>query len=517
MKQAVTAILAIFFLAAGSAFAAGNMSVTSGSVEFYGGGAGLLVVSGPDGFAYSQELEAGRASMSLFNGKGQQLVDGTYSWQITLDGQAPAERSGKPTVGETLSGSFTVTGGVVADPSAVEGGFNKDQVFIDDLIVEGSACIGVDCSNGESFGFDTIRLKENNLRIKFEDTSTSASFPGNDWQLLANESDNGGLNKFSIVDTTGNKTPFTVEAGAPTNALYVDDTGNIGVGTNTPASIELYIKDGDSPTLRLEQDGSSGFQSQIWDVAGNETNFFVRDVTNSSTLPFKITPGAPNNLLYLDGGDDRVGINTANPDSLLHVNGGSSATNIQVTGSNVGILLQENDSNSRIIQQRFNSDVFRLLGLDSGFIPVAAGISFDTGTGVVGINCEDAAEVVAGARLVVGDGDGCAGTFTAIVPGSGAVNTSSRTRKENLEAVNGSDVLSKMADIEVYTYDFIEGPKDRLGLMAEDFHQVFGRGSDKMISSQDVQMALWLAVKELSAQNQELTEKLSGLEAQLTQ
>ena len=39
-----------------------------------------------------------------------------------------------------------------------------------------------------SFGFDTIVLKENNLRIFFDDTSTSASFPRNDWRIIANDS-----------------------------------------------------------------------------------------------------------------------------------------------------------------------------------------------------------------------------------------------------------------------------------------------------------------------------------------
>ena len=67
-----------------------------------------------------------------------------------------------------------------------------DQVINDDLIVTFSECIGNDCVNGESFGFDTLRLKENNLRIKFQDTSNSASFPTNDWQLTANDSSNGG-------------------------------------------------------------------------------------------------------------------------------------------------------------------------------------------------------------------------------------------------------------------------------------------------------------------------------------
>jgi hypothetical protein len=80
-----------------------------------------------------------------------------------------------------------------------------DQVIADDLIVQGSLCVGFDCANNENFGFDTIRLKENNLRIKFEDTS-AGSFPSNDWQLTANDSASGGQNRFSIddvVDTEG--------------------------------------------------------------------------------------------------------------------------------------------------------------------------------------------------------------------------------------------------------------------------------------------------------------------------
>ena len=143
-----------------------------------------------------------------------------------------------------------------------------DQQILDDLIVDGSMCVGLDCVNGESFGFDTIRLKENNLRIKFQDTSSSASFPTNDWQLTANDSSNGGANKFSIDDIDGGRTPFTVEAGAPSHSLYVDDGGRIGLGTSTPV-VEMHVVNGDSPTMRLEQNGSSGFTPQTWDVAGN--------------------------------------------------------------------------------------------------------------------------------------------------------------------------------------------------------------------------------------------------------
>lgn len=63
--------------------------------------------------------------------------------------------------------------------SLITGKAVANQVIADNLIVQGSLCVGLDCLSTESFGFDTIRLKENNLRIKFQDTSVGA-FPSND-------------------------------------------------------------------------------------------------------------------------------------------------------------------------------------------------------------------------------------------------------------------------------------------------------------------------------------------------
>jgi hypothetical protein len=230
----------------------------------------------------------------------------------------------------------------------------RDQVILDDLIVDGSACIGFDCVNGESFGFDTIRLKENNLRIKFDDTSTASSYPRNDWQLTANDSANGGANKFSIDDISGSRTPFTVEANARSHSLYVDDGGRIGIRTSTP-SVEIHVIDGDTPTLRLQQDGSSGFAPQTWDVAGNETNFFVRDVTNGSTLPFRIRPAAPSSSIFIDVDGD-VGLSTTSPDAALHVRRTDGTAQIKVedtSADNQQMLLLEKTTNAPFM--RFTS------------------------------------------------------------------------------------------------------------------------------------------------------------------
>ncbi len=206
----------------------------------------------------------------------------------------------------------------------------------DDLIVDGSACIGFDCVNGESFGFDTIRIKENNLRIKADDTSVAASFPRNDWQLTFNDSANGGAEKFSVDDITNSRTPFTIEASAPSHSLYVDDGGRIGLGTATPV-VEVHIKDGDTPTLRLEQDGSSGFTPQTWDVAGNETNFFIRDVTNGSTLPLRIRPSAPTSALDI-ANDGDVGLGTSSPQQRVHI----------LDNDNPGVRMEQGDASNRI-------------------------------------------------------------------------------------------------------------------------------------------------------------------------
>ena len=215
-----------------------------------------------------------------------------------------------------------------------------DQVILDDLIVDGSACIGVDCVNGESFGFDTLRLKENNLRIRFQDTSTSSSFPSSDWQLTANDSNNGGANKFSIDDITSGSTPFTVSGSAPNDSLFIRSNGFVGFGTSVPL-VDIHTRTGNTPTLRLEQDGTSGFTAQSWDVAGNESGFFIRDATNGSTLPFRIRPSAPNSSIDI-ANDGDVGIGTTSPAARLHV---------QETSSNsTGILVNKNTAAGTGIQ-----------------------------------------------------------------------------------------------------------------------------------------------------------------------
>lgn len=142
-----------------------------------------------------------------------------------------------------------VAGGVVALAQGIGGPALADQVIADDLIVQGSTCIGFDCVNNESFGFDTVRLKENNTRIFFDDTSVASGFPANDWQLVANDSASGGSSYFAIVDATAGQTVFRVCAVADTNCTNIMpsdpqtalNTADIAQNTSDIAAINTQL------------------------------------------------------------------------------------------------------------------------------------------------------------------------------------------------------------------------------------------------------------------------------------
>jgi hypothetical protein len=76
------------------------------------------------------------------------------------------------------------------------------------------------------------------------------------------------------------------------------------------ANPAFRVKVGDTPGINLVQTGDGGYTAQTWDVAGNEANFFVRDVTGGSRLTFRIRPGAPTGALDLqaNGEVESIGV-----------------------------------------------------------------------------------------------------------------------------------------------------------------------------------------------------------------
>jgi hypothetical protein len=363
-----------------------NVNANGSSVrwEVLAANSGLtLTVAAPDGRVFRKEFGAGASpEFTLIDKQGERLPDGQYTYELRLDpvispgvreklkatrardDESESERTARKlaaTPGLVQSGSFAILNGtpIVAgsvedsrrsakvtelrqSPRVISGntvnrllnhrislGAVPDDVIPDDLIVQGSACVGFDCVDGEVFGFDTIRVKENNTRIQFDDTSTSAGFPTNNWQIRANNSASGGASFLAFVDqgASGNSETgtilFEVDAGAPANSLKISSTGKIGLRTATPV-LDVHMNTSDTPAIRFEQNNGGGFTAQTWDVAGNEANFFVRDVTGGSRLPFRVRPGAPTSSIDISA-TGNVGVGTASPAFPLDVTNSSAS------------------------------------------------------------------------------------------------------------------------------------------------------------------------------------------------
>ena len=418
-----------------------------------------LTVSGPDDWYYRRTFSAGEtASFSPSDNPAGVAPDGQYNYELVsvlVDGEETS-RTEETTIAGTFpfsaSGAFLIDSGtIIGNDGSSEEITTKATVLTGDYSVDGSLCVGFNCTSTESFGFDTLRLKEDNLRIKFDDTSTATGFPYVDWQITSNDSASGGANKFSIDDVTNSKTPFTVEANAPSHSLYVEDGGRIGFGTSTPV-VQLHTVDGNTPTLRLEQDGSSGFAAQTWDIAGNETNFFIRDATNGSTLPFRIFPGSASSTLVIR--NSQVGINTSSPTAKLHIISSASDTNPVV----------------KIQKQGSNSEVTLFTVKDSGDATLLQALS----------------------------------------------QGSDRNIKKNIEPVDTSDILKRISALPIaeWSYKSDSDSIRHLGPMSQDFYTQFNLGvDDKHIAPLDGVGLSLAAIQELHKKIEEqgkIIEKLQS-------
>ena len=181
------------------------------------------------------------------------------------------------------------------------------DLFVDDYtVLDGQVCIGNGCAPGVLPASTTgLLLKSATPTVDFIDTSTSPSYPYNDWQLLVNDPGVHGLNRFSVRDTTAGTTPFTILKAAPDNTLVLNYLGHIGIGTLSPQR-ELHVVGSGFPAFRLEQDGAGGHTPYAWEqYIGADGTLLIWDRT-AAKRRMVFSPANPDSVsaMRFDGDGD---------------------------------------------------------------------------------------------------------------------------------------------------------------------------------------------------------------------
>jgi hypothetical protein len=524
-----------------------------------------LTVVAPDGTTFQKEFPMGSTPMFRLQDLGNKVIDGPYTYDLrsipnipdSVKNELAAARAQDDDaliahikeangIGEPLvqSGTLTVMNGSFINPAAEEPAAGPrspqvasagnattsaavnhpvtplDVVTADDEIIQGSLCVGLDCVNNESFGFDTIRLKENNTRIKFDDTSTSAGFPNVDWQLTANDSASGGANKFSIEDITNSKVPFTITATAPTNSLFVASTGKVGFGNSSPG-LNLHITATDTPAIRQEQTNGGGFTAQTWDIGANEANWFVRDLTGGSRLPLRIRPGAPTSSVDI-AASGNVGIGTASPAFQLDVVGTGTSAIVSRTYANnasgiasIRVVSGNGTSSIRQAYQQFIADEttdvdwrdgmlgsndFRISDFTSGAEALRFIINSSGNIGIGGVTTPtNPLQHSSGAFLSAG------GTWT---------NASSRDYKDNICDLDSQAAIDTLKGLDPVTYNYKVDPAEHhVGFIAEDVPDLVATKDRKSLSPMDIVAVLTKVVQEQQKTIDQLKTRLDQIES----
>ncbi len=225
------------------------------------------------------------------------------------------------------------------------------------------------------------------------------------------------------------------------------------------------------------------------------------------SVGLSVPASAQTGTFFVEG--DNVGIGISMPSTRLQIDSYETNKNVMLVRTTDG------DQMFRLYETSATGSVLSMYDSagNEDFRLSPTGDSWFNSAGEVGIDCRSPDHDL----TIGGTGSGCnTGVYSEIDAGEAQFTvSSSREIKENLVPMEAEGILDEIVDVGVYAYDFIDGPKDKIGIMAEDFHEILERGSDKSINGQEVQMVLWLAVQQLATRNQELESRNDDLAERL--
>lgn len=243
-------------------------------------------------------------------------------------------------------------------------------------------------------------------------------------------------------------------------------------------TVNILFDDQDIP------EGGDG-SSHKWALRINPgvDQFGIFDVDNSTT-PFKVAGDAPDDAIAVASSGD-LGVGTASPAAALDVtrNTGALATMLRLANNKgIQILYDRTDSGANDWQTSNFSATFQIS------IPGSATPQFSLDSS---------------GNLTIG--------------GTQYLTGSSRELKENFAPVDGLEILQRLANMPLTSWNAKQDPGQRhIGPVAEDWWATFGLGpDDKHVSMTDVGGVALAAIQALNAELQERDRQIADLQKRI--
>lgn len=348
------------------------------------------------------------------------------------------------------------------------------------LLLVGSNAWSVDETAGH------YRIYDNQPFLQLDDTTADEA----NWELFVDYIYNEGFG-IHRIDGGLRYWPFVIENGTPSNLLFLDEDGFIGINTNDP----LFPLDMHSTLPEIKMKDTSGGAGEAH--LQMSTNTFTIEGNTQQNI-FNIDTRANADVLNIDD-NGSVGVGTTSPAAKFEVDGTASSALMRVENSSATSALRtvfavvNNGPPSFSFQDSSAGGtdwLFRSSGV--GWFSIAA----------VG-EPENAMVLTPGGNMTI------AGTLT---------QGSSREIKQDIHPTDGREILTKVASLPVSTWNYKDKEPNvvHMGPMAEDFHEIFKLGRNgKGISTMDTSGVALAAIKGLYELVQQKDDEITLLKEKM--